>query len=92
MTVKGVLPEDGLVEWTSDGRGLFVRQSDTLRTRVFRIDLDTGRRTLLHEFEPLNRAGVSGIQSLHIARDAPDSFFYTYFQTLHELYLVEGLK
>jgi serine/threonine protein kinase len=92
QAVNGVQSNDVLSEWTADGRGLYVYQFEDLRTRIFRIDLDTGRRTLWSEFEPLNRAGVSGIQSLHIARDAPESFFYTYFQTLHELYLVDGLK
>jgi len=67
------------------------RATRTAPLRVERVDLATGRRTLVHEIRPSDLAGV------WIARDplvTPDrrSYAYSYYQWLHSLYLADGLR
>jgi hypothetical protein len=58
-------------------------------TRVFRLDLDTGRRTLLHEIKPATGTGLGPWFTI-----TPDgsAYFYSYFGTEGDLFRVTGLK
>jgi Tol biopolymer transport system component len=87
--------EPGLVplRFTEDGRSLFVtRSSQTeVETRVWRLDLDTGERTLVHALMPADRAGVTTIGAPVLTPDGR-GYAYGYRQIFHHLYLVEGLR
>jgi hypothetical protein len=58
-----------------------------LPARVFRLEIDTGRRHLWKIFTPLDSAGVGSISSVLVTPDGRASV-YSYEQTLSELYLV----
>jgi dipeptidyl aminopeptidase/acylaminoacyl peptidase len=88
----GTSGSDVPIEWTIDGRGLYVFRQGEVPARVFLVDLQTGARRLWREIAPSNRAGVSGLTRIAMARNAPGAFFYSYVQTLHELYLADGLR
>jgi eukaryotic-like serine/threonine-protein kinase len=91
--IRGVLPSDDLIQWSSDGRYLFVRGPGDSSLEFFRIDLVTERRELWKRIEPADPVGLIGIQPAAV-RITPDgkSYVYSYWKTLTELYLVDNLK
>jgi eukaryotic-like serine/threonine-protein kinase len=91
--IRGALPGDELIQWSSDPRFIFVRAQGDLAIEIFRVDVATGRRQLWKRIEPADPVGLIGIQpaSMHMTPDGK-SFVYTYWKVLTELYLVDNLK
>jgi Tol biopolymer transport system component len=91
--IPGIDPDDRVLRWTADGKSLFVshQPGPSLTSRVYRIDISTGRRELWKEFTPRD---TTGIQSLGANAATADGkiLIYTYSHTLSDLYIVEGLK
>ena len=58
---------------------------------MVRLDYETGKRELVREITPADRAGVSGSFGIHMTPDGK-AYAYGLGQMLHELHLVEGLK
>ena len=56
--LKGLEPEDRLDQWSGDGRYLFVSRPRELPGKVFRIEIETGRRELWKDLMPPDPAGV----------------------------------
>jgi hypothetical protein len=73
-----------------DGRSLFVWKRD-LPARVYRIDLETGKRELWKELMPVDPGGVERISNVVVTPDAR-SYAYTFSRLLSDLFVVEGLK
>ena len=91
--IRGVRPEDDLIQWSSDGRYLYVRSPGGSSLEFFRVNLATGRREPWNSTGAADPVGLIGIQSaaVHMTPDGK-SYAYSYWKTLTELYLVEGLK
>jgi len=89
--LPGVSPGELPSGWSADGRSLYVFRRDELPTRVFRVDVATGRKDLWKEVGPSDASGVTGIGHLMITPDGV-SYVYNYVRSLSDLYLVEGLK
>jgi hypothetical protein len=66
-------------------------QGKDLTTNVFRVDVSTGERKPLREFQPADPAGVLGAGQVLVT---PDARFWVcgYWRDLSDLYLVDGLK
>ena len=79
------------IQWTADGRRLFVFDPGELPARVFSIDVERGERRLVLEVEPRDPVGVSGVDHVVITRDG-QSYAYSYQQFFSDLFLVEGLR
>jgi predicted Ser/Thr protein kinase len=95
--VPGAVGGDFPVQWSADGRSLYIRQRPELFSpaRIFRLDVKTGERVLWRELFPEDSAGVTGVATLsRRVRLTPDgrSYAYTYHRILSDLYLVEGLN
>jgi Tol biopolymer transport system component len=91
--IRGALPGDELVQWSSDGRFLFLRALGDSAIEFFRVDLSTGRREPWKRIEAADPVGLIGIQpaSVHMTPDGR-SYVYSYWKVLTELYLVDRLK
>jgi hypothetical protein len=94
--VPGGLPEDEPLQFTRDGRWLFVRRTpafrpDTVRVTVDRIDLATGRRVPWKELAPADPAGFYSIGPIHVTPDG-ESYAYMLLAYTGELYLAEALR
>jgi hypothetical protein len=70
---------------------LYVAEKNQLPIRIFRLDINNGKRELWKEIAPSDRAGVEAGFTLQIT---PDGKYYAYsFQRLlSDLYLIEGLR
>jgi len=91
--IRGALPGDELVQWSADGRFLYLRGIGDSAVEFFRVDLSTGRREPWKRVEPADPTGFIGIQpaSVHMTPDGR-SYVYTNWKVQTELYLVDSLK
>lgn len=88
--------EDGdvLLQWSGDGRAIFLRGSADAELKIYRLDLRTGTRRLWKDLTP-EAAGIIDIGTdPGQVRITPDgsSYVYTFWTALGELYIAEGLK
>ncbi len=82
------------IQWSADGRALYVREGGDVDAAIYRVDL-SGRRTLVKKIVP-DPVGLIGIEvrgpgGIQITPDGK-SYVYTYWTTLQDLVLIEGLK
>ena len=91
--IRGALPGDDLIQWSADGRFIFVRAPGDSSLEFFRVNLAMGRREPWKRIEAADPVGLIGIQpaAVHITPDGK-SYAYSYWKTLTELYLVDNLK
>ena len=91
--IRGPLLGDELIQWSSDGRFLFLRRPNDSSIEFFRVDLSTGRMEPWKSIGAADPVGLIGFQpaSVHLTPDGK-SFVYTYWKVLTELYLVDGLN
>jgi Tol biopolymer transport system component len=79
------------VQWSSDGRYLFVARLGESPARVDRLELATGRREPWKEFQPADSSGVLDVGPILISPDG-ESYAYSFRRMLSDLYLVTGLR
>jgi hypothetical protein len=78
-------------ELLNTGHAVYVYQPGELPARVYRVELQTGQRTLWKQLMPSDPAGVENIGPILLTPDAKTCVF-GYHRMLADLYLVEGLK
>jgi eukaryotic-like serine/threonine-protein kinase len=89
--IKGLNPGEQPLVWSADGHAVYVYQPGELPARVYRVELQTGQRTLWKQLMPSDPAGVENIGPILLTPDAKTCVF-GYHRMLADLYLVEGLK
>jgi len=90
--VGGLEPGEVPIQWSADGRWLYVMRRGELPTKVWRFDLASGKRELWKEIRPADRAGVVRLDDVFVT---PDGRFYAYSYPRvlsSDLFLVSGLK
>jgi DNA-binding beta-propeller fold protein YncE len=90
-TVAGFQVGEQPIQWSADGKSLYVYRPGDLPAKVSRLDLTTGQRTIWKQLMPLDPAGVSQIGPVVVTSTA-NAYVYGYHRTLSDLYLVEGLR
>jgi Tol biopolymer transport system component len=90
-SVAGVEPQESLAQWTEDGRDLIVYSSTPWEARFYRVDVATGKRTLLQAIGPLQEPG--SITPMRVAyAEQSKTYAYSTVRVLGNLYVVEGLE
>jgi Tol biopolymer transport system component len=90
--LPGVEPDDVLAQWSADGKFLYAARPEDVPAKVYRIEIETGRRELWRELLPADPAGVNRFEWIAISPDGR-SYAYSYMRSIaSDLYLVEGLK
>jgi WD40 repeat protein len=85
-------PNERLLQWSADGRYLFTVNSDDIPARIWRLDIETGKKTLWKEVQPADTSGLISLSSFALTRDGR-SYAYSYVRVdSSDLYVVEGLK
>jgi Tol biopolymer transport system component len=89
--IPGLEPDERVEGWAADNRTVFVRQVPPTypNHRVFRLDIATGKRTLLHEIGPV--PGAAPGPWFYITPDG-SSYAYSYNVSQGVLYRAVGLK
>ncbi|HWC65580.1 MAG TPA: hypothetical protein VG777_05825, partial [Thermoanaerobaculia bacterium] len=89
--VNGTEPGDYPAGWSADGKSIWIYRRGENPSRVFQIDLGSGKRTLWKEISPPDPGGITGIAPIVVSAKG-DSYVYGATRILSTLYLVEGLK
>jgi hypothetical protein len=83
--------QDQVIRWTADGRSLLVYRLNEMPVRVERVDLTSGRRTVVRELAPADRSGVIGIDFVSMSGDEK-WYAYSYSRDVSQLFTVTGVK
>jgi len=68
--IPGTTPDDRLDGWAAGGKELFVHGGSELPAKLMRLDYETGKRELVREIAPTDRAGVNSVFKL-LSRRTP---------------------
>ena len=89
--VPGLTVTDAIAGWSGDGQSLYVYSWENMSLKVFRLNLATGRKELLKEVLPADRAGIFTPPTMILTPDGK-GYVYSLRRVLMELFLVDGLK
>ena len=89
--VRGVEKGEVPIQWSSDGRSLYVYRPTALPARVYRVSLSDGTRRLWREFTPSDPAGVYRISPVVMTTNA-NAYAYNALRSMSDLYVAEGLR
>ncbi len=90
--VPGGLPPDArVIGWDDGGSALYVYLPKTVPFRFERLDLASGRRELIREVAPTDRAGVVDSAGAGLTSDAA-SYAYDYARMTSQLFVVDGAR
>jgi Tol biopolymer transport system component len=84
-------PGYDVAQWSDDGKALYVYQAGAPPLKIYRLEVATGKTTLLRELTPTDRAGVVRIGAV-VANPNGSEFAYSYLQALSVLYVISGLR
>jgi dipeptidyl aminopeptidase/acylaminoacyl peptidase len=87
--VAGLEPGDWPIQWSEDGRFLYVHKRSEIPNKVWRLDLASGQKQSWLEIRP--GEPVTGLPILLLSRDGK-AYVYGAQRVLSELYLVDGLR
>src|SRR4029079_2385819 len=77
----------GVVGWSIDGTALCVRSGTAVPSRIDRVEIATGRRTLLAEVGPADRTGLFVFSPTTVSKDGAQ-YAYSYSKRLSTLFVV----
>lgn len=89
--VLGVQAAEQPIQWTSDGKSLYVAKFGEAPLKVYKLDLATHQRQLWKELSPSGHPGLLNVAPIYITPDGK-AYAYSYAEDLSDLYLAEGLK
>jgi hypothetical protein len=83
--------EDTPLQWSADGRHLFVSRGGPAKVEIQRVDVTSGARKPWRVLSPPDPAGVERLTPIVLTPDG-SAHCYTYARTLSDLFVVEGLR
>jgi hypothetical protein len=89
--VKYLERADTVIHWAADGRSVMVFRPNTLPVRIEKVELESGKRTLVRELAPADRSGVTGISNVSVSADGK-WYVYGYARDVFQLFTVDGVK
>ncbi len=91
VPVSWIGPDETVAQWTSDGRAILVFHQKEIPSRVEKIDMSTGHRTLVRILGPAGRAGALEIAAVSFSA-GEKAYAYSYVKNISLLALIEGVK
>jgi hypothetical protein len=79
------------LQWSADGKSLYVTTETEVPMSIRKLDLRTGRSELVKKLVPPDRAGVNTIAAPLVTRDGR-TYAYSYMRLLGDLYVADGIK
>jgi dipeptidyl aminopeptidase/acylaminoacyl peptidase len=90
--VRGLPPVTSVLRWADTGHHLFLRGALSEQpTKIFRLDLETGRADLWRTLGPTDLSGVRVSIDISLTPDGR-SYCYSYIRNLSSVFVVDGLK
>jgi len=88
--IMGAEPGEVAIRYGDGGRSLYVARRGGQSARIDLLDIGTGKRIVVKELRPADKAGLIDLGFLLLSADGR-SYVYSYRRILSTLYLVEGL-
>jgi serine/threonine protein kinase/Tol biopolymer transport system component len=79
------------LQWSQDNSSAYGYRPGQVPTKVYKVNLVTGEKTLIQELQPATATGVVTIAPVVVTRDG-SRFAYSYYQVFSVLYLISGLR
>jgi serine/threonine protein kinase/Tol biopolymer transport system component len=79
------------VQWSEDNSSVYGYDSGHIPTKVYKVNITTGKKDLIQEFQPETTIGVVRVAPVVVSRDG-SRFAYSYYQVFSVLYVVSGLR
>jgi DNA-binding beta-propeller fold protein YncE len=79
------------VQWSEDNSSVYGYFPDHIPTKVYEVNLMTGKKTLVQELQPETTAGGAVTITSVCATRNGSRFAYSYYQVLSDLYIISGL-
>ena len=89
--VAALASDDLPVQWSPDGRLLFVRRINSWPPVIDRVDTVTGQRQLWRVVSPADPVGIDHMDRILITPDAK-SYCHDYLRWVSQLFTVDGLR
>jgi serine/threonine protein kinase/Tol biopolymer transport system component len=89
--IPGIGPQDAFEAWTADGQALIVTTSTPWEAQIYRLEVTTGKKTLLQKLELTDKAG-STFRLRAFYAEQSKTYAYNSRRVLDSLYVVEGLQ
>ena len=90
-TIPDLEPGFVPIQWSPNGSSVYVYLLGQVPSKVFEVNLATGKRTFIQELQPPTNVGVANIAPVVVNRDG-SRFAYSYYQVSSVLYLISGLR
>jgi hypothetical protein len=87
----GLTTDDLVIRWSADNRSVFVYRPTNVPFKIERLDLASGRRVLIREVAPVDRAGVLYGTMAALTDDAK-TYAYDYKRMTSQLFVVDGVR
>jgi Tol biopolymer transport system component len=78
------------LEWSSDDKAIFVSERGQASLKIFRVEIESGKREEWLPIRPDDPAGILDIMPVHITPDGM-TYAFGYRRLLSDLYIVTGL-
>jgi eukaryotic-like serine/threonine-protein kinase len=89
--VSGIEPGERFEKWSQDGKALIVTSTTPWAAQIYRVEVSTGKRTMLQRIELSEKAGSNLNLGVTYAENSKAYVYYTR-RVLGTLYIVEGLR
>lgn len=89
--LPGLTERDNILAWSRDGRSLFVQERPFTSARLVRVDVATGRRTLVRDTTLPDRTGLLRISIPSVALDG-ESYTYVYWRRIARLFVAKPVR
>src|ERR1019366_4614692 len=90
-SIPGIERQEQIQRWTDDGQSLIVYSANSWEAHIYRVDVATGKRTLLQNIELSDKAGSRLPIRLAYA-ERSKTYAYSAARNLGILYVVEWLQ
>ncbi len=84
-------PREVPIGYDAAGRGLYFINEADLPSRIHRLDLETGERTLWKTLMPPDPTGIVATLPVHITPDG-SAYAYSYTRLTSDLHILEGIE
>ena len=81
-----------VIQWSDDGGVLYVRSLWVLPVELRRYEIATGRKTSWQKLEPVDLAGVGGLERALVSSDGRYYAYSYWTKTKSDLYVIDGLQ
>jgi len=79
------------VQWSNNGSAIFGYHAGELPSKIYKVDIATGKQVVVQELRPGAPAGVVAVSPVILSRDGT-RFAYSYNEALSVLYVASGLR